>query len=422
MVSESVLRTCAQLWSRPNYFYQHPSEKFNGQKLAELMPVLTFEEFSESKNCANGLDDILLARPDSNITTVKNLAAYEAIYSGQSKSHETFKILTDPKNYENGTTSVVISKTKTHLPLEKFIDKKKNQVYILMGSEKARNAYDFDNENSKCVMWLQPYRNMDFIHNLEMWSDKKVEMSSDRKSMKENHSSDQEFLENKMELAARVILATTRPEEVVAAAEYFLNEVLNLQNIQNIKNSHTSHAAMHWRYDHDDYGIHCRANNVTKGVCGSMNKGFDRRKISKNIASHLSDVNKEFLEFTKLHHKSSSSAIKITSIYIAAPPKEYENIEIMKSEFENKANDFNLNFKTFYGKDLKIFLKNRFKLCNREVYNDQIHDFLSLVEMEICSRSKIFIYSGGSSWSKNIRQERWSLRTHVLDVANEDFL
>ena len=53
---------------------------------------------------------------------------------------------------------------------------------------------------------------------------------------------------------------------------------------------------------------------------------------------------------------------------------------------------------------------------------ENIHDVFSLVDMEICSRSSIFLRSGGSSWSLNVSQERHGRGVDHSDKENLEIL
>lgn len=130
-------------------------------------------------------------------------------------------------------------------------------------------------------------------------------------------------------------------------------------------------------------------------------------------------------ENVKLHEKAAAMNITNLSvagplvhkaIYIASPPAEIPQINIMKAEL-NK-----LNIEVFHGDDLLNFLKKRHQKCNPDAMRDEIHDFISLTEMEMCSKSQLFIYSGGSSWSRNILMERETIRIHKYDMENSRFM
>ena len=78
--------------------------------------------------------------------------------------------------------------------------------------------------------------------------------------------------------------------------------------------------------------------------------------------------------------------MNIQSIYIAAPPDEEEFLVSLKEKFAV------YGISVFIGNDLINQLESCYK-------NDS--QVFSSIEQEICSRSDVFLYSPGSSWSLN---------------------
>ena len=141
------------------------------------------------------------------------------------------------------------------------------------------------------------------------------------------------------------------------------------------------------------------------GLCNAAAEADPKQvatKVGNFIKSRVDYINPEKVELI---------------LYIAAPPKEQQKISIM-AEHINK----NYQVKVLTGGTLTSWLEKRHQNCPKEVFDDQMHDFVSLFEMEICSRSKIFIYSGGSSWSRNINMERQAKRADKKDIDNQNFL
>ena len=193
------------------------------------------------------------------------------------------------------------------------------------------------------------------------------------------------------ELAARVMLATGRALPVVTAARDFKNSVLKSK----------TYVAMHWRYDKADYGIHCK--KVVGGICKALETMKPHAVADKLLAAIRSTVD------------NPTHPLKDFAVYIAAPPKEVALIEKMRAQLLKSG------VHVYHGEHLLHFLKKRHRGCPKAVYEDSIHDYLSLIEMELCSKSQLFIYSGGSSWSRNIMMEREAVRTHIGDRQNTAF-
>jgi len=79
--------------------------------------------------------------------------------------------------------------------------------------------------------------------------------------------------------------------------------------------------------------------------------------------------------------------------------------------------------KLVYRKDLEAFIQKKFeKSCNKDVYFDQLHDYISQVEQEICMLARIFYHSEGSSWSLAISNERLARKKTVDDSSNTNFI
>ena len=82
-----------------------------------------------------------------------------------------------------------------------------------------------------------------------------------------------------------------------------------------------------------------------------------------------------------------------------------------------------LGVKVVTGRDLSEWVQEKYsKNCDAKMMADEVHDFTSQVEMEICSISGLFLSSDGSSWSENIKMERQAKRIHWWDRSNTQFL
>ena len=148
--------------------------------------------------------------------------------------------------------------------------------------------------------------------------------------------------------------------------------------------------------------------------------------INKTVVDHLESMLADARANRHKKHTSTQNSTSISSkfpplkhkfVYIAAPPSENKVINSMKQALSDEG------VKVFFGEDLeKWFEKNYVGKCDENILKDQKHDFISLVEMELCSESTLFIYSGGSSWSRNIVMEREARRVHQFDQGNGMFL
>ena len=76
-----------------------------------------------------------------------------------------------------------------------------------------------------------------------------------------------------------------------------------------------------------------------------------------------------------------------------------------------------LHINVFTFEDVNKYLLSKFEGCKPIM--DYYHDFVSLVEMEICSMAGSFVRSDASSWSKNIHLERLVRKKTRYDKPNE---
>ena len=190
---------------------------------------------------------------------------------------------------------------------------------------------------------------------------------------------------------------------------------------------------MHWRYDIDDFGHHCRRDLVDiarggykndkreRGVCKLLLNGhFNGTRIGENMKKWLESRNDTRIQNVNGPDIDQGAATSnhFKPIYIAAPMKEKNFVSEIKNYFSSK----NLG-KIIFGSDLTNFIENKFKnSCSPEKFDDQIHDFISQAEQEICLKSKIFIESVGSSWSMGVRHERIVHGVHYgNDIKNKMF-
>ena len=375
---------------RPGYLYQDPQQKLDGVEMAKMVPVITLDQFA--KRCANGLDVVFLARANSNVTEFGRLNFYEKILN--------FDIMDKPYKPPYGTALLA----PTVINPRTYRKRKREESYVSMTKISAQIAYGPDVENSNdgpCAMWLEPYRNMLMTQHLGGWAKRKEEPKG------KEHSST--LIERPGEMVARMMNATVRAKSVRAAVDDFLQEFVG----------NKTYTAMHWRYDTADFGKHCSKGFGGQGICGLVEQ-TDPTTVGQRIGHYIT-----FTVGKNIEQREKAKKLKVSSfsgplldklIYIAAPPAEAPLIETMKIELNNEGVD------VIFGTDLMKFLEKRHEKCPKEIFRDEIHDFVSLVEMELCSRSQLFIYSGGSSWSRNILMERETIRIHKFDLENSRFM
>ena len=157
-----------------------------------------------------------------------------------------------------------------------------------------------------------------------------------------------------LNLVRQVFEYTKRPKNVQLAVKKFLRLVIN-----------NEYLALHWRYNRNDWTVHCSALSVTeseKFMCDKINQVIDSPlEIGSALAKYLYGFDFSF-------------------IYIAAPPDINEIITAVKHNIETALP----KVKVLLANDLVPFLDNLFASC--DYYENERFEILSLAEMEICSR------------------------------------
>ena len=102
----------------------------------------------------------------------------------------------------------------------------------------ARKVYK-DGEDKKCVIWLYPYRSYDLVGRLKHLT-RHYEKAP-------KHENARTLLSNDDLLVANVLKGTPRPKNVQNIVNEFTNEILG----------GSDYIALHWRYDKDDWYLHC---------------------------------------------------------------------------------------------------------------------------------------------------------------------
>nr|XP_039265825.1 uncharacterized protein LOC120341394 [Styela clava] len=149
--------------------------------------------------------------------------------------------------------------------------------------------------------------------------------------------------------------------------------------------------SVHWRYNKDDFMKRCQidithANEMKLTLCRNalLIKPTD---IAMAIEDKIISLRKE----GKLQHNPH--------LYFAAPPSERKIIEgVAKILFDRQG------MTTFSSVDVEEFMKVRYNSCPS--LERHFNDIMSTTEMEICTRSLVFLGSVRSSWTDNVKSMR----------------
>ena len=120
------------------------------------------------------------------------------------------------------------------------------------------------------------------------------------------------------------------------------------------------------------------------------------------------------LFFLFFHTFFSKHDASLQGVYISAPGDEQETISKFKFAMDEENLDGVKVFSFKHG--LEVFVDKVFHKC--DYYKLNKDDIVSLVEMEVCTLSKVFLRSAGSSWSSNIQLERTIHSQSHMDMIN----
>nr|XP_002119809.1 uncharacterized protein LOC100183376 [Ciona intestinalis] len=141
--------------------------------------------------------------------------------------------------------------------------------------------------------------------------------------------------------------------------------------------------SLHFRYDEGDWMTDHRCKYPAKTKTCEMVR---KKNASLTMATKMS-------HFLKVKHHG------INKVYIAHPPTNAHFITQFKAYFKRKRPKIEF----FNSSDLVRALKSKFHDCFHKV------DFgtaMSMLDMEVCTKSDLFIYSVASTWSDRVRTAR----------------
>ena len=246
-------------------------------------------------------------------------------------------------------------------------------------------------------------------------------------------------------MVTNMLLATRRAPSIMKISQAFSREILK-----------GSYAAMHWRYDMKDFGNHCKRGG-NKRVCKWINNGgFNATDLGIKMLNWLNEKNAirkrhqqverrkkrtaDKLDYTKFYSDNSSTNIsdssasksstadrstshsstneykRLQTIYFASPPIEIPLIQNISKIIEAGG------YQVFYQTHLRDFVTKRFKKCDRERFELQLHDFVSQTEQQLCTDAGIFLGSESSTWSGAIGKDRAARNLTKYDGSNIVFL
>nr|XP_026696581.1 uncharacterized protein LOC100180315 [Ciona intestinalis] len=231
------------------------------------------------------------------------------------------------------------------------------------------------NSSAKCAMFLYPFKSLSLPTMgeplpIELHNATKVEQMTSSENI---HSAKDDVI------LAAIEHVTTRPVYVEKIAENFIRDIMKVHDF----------VSVHWRFDKEMVDTMCSLNSKDV-IC---NVTFTPNHLAHAILAIQS-------------HIFSTQRLPV---YIAAPPTLSQFIQQVREILENRTanNTMGTAHKLVWDlSDLKQYTNENYspELCPD--IRPTPNDFLSLAEMEICSRSTSFLFSRFSSWSAMVLHSR----------------
>ena len=188
------------------------------------------------------------------------------------------------------------------------------------------------------------------------------------------------------QIIMKMVTNTKRPKSVQATAIEFHKIYMHSKN----------YLSIHWRYDEADFGWHCeRASSGLKACAELLDGGFRPVKVAYKIDEII-----------------RSRKLEVDTIHFAAPPSMNKFVVELREFVRNYGYSF------FCQYDIVSFIERKYKNCEKTKMGKQKHDFVSQVEQEIAMKSRVFMFSDGSSWSETVQAERTTRLKAMSDMDN----
>ena len=365
-----------------------PEHRLSINALRQLVPVMDAHEMGSFCDNDNSFDTFFLGRSKfcsaNKMTRMNNMINW----MGLKRSYFTVG-----RNKDCPLNRPVLPEDTSRLPV---------RGPIRLSSVDPPNNY-FASEG-KCALWLFPYHTVGFTKILN------YNLNVDFEDVQLNHNSENyenskypNWWNGDISIMAAITQYTPRPKYVQEIGKILTDTLFG---------DNQEYLAMHWRYDRGDWGVHCdredkaamtdQKEEVCKLVINAIN---NPDMVAEKITDWINQL---------LNDRESDKNIK--GLYIAAPLDSQPLMDAIKLQLNTKLP----NFIVATGSDSMPIFKNLYPECPYFVEN--LHDVFSLLDMEVCSSSKIFLRSGGSSWSSNVAQERHIHGTDVRDFENMELL
>lgn len=238
--------------------------------------------------------------------------------------------------------------------------------------------------DAACALWLFPYHTVGFTKILD------YELNVDFNALEQYPDDYQNWHKGDISLMSAIVQYTPRPKYIQDIGKKVINDLFGENAV---------FMSMHWRYDEEDWVLHCqRESYADSQTC----------KVVMRAIQNPQDVSAKLVEYIQ---GVLDTGIYLTGIYIAAP---LDAVDLIRSITEGIHSAGIEGFVVATAEHSMPIVEAMYPDCPYMV--EQMHDLFSLIDMELCTKSRIFSRSGGSSWSLNVAQER-----HVHGTDEKDF-
>ena len=346
-----------------------PDHRLSVNALRKLIPVIAPQDMGLYCDNEDSFDVFFLARKKycstNKMTRINNMISWMGL---------------TPTNFIAKSKQCNIDRPV--LPLDPEILPPKGPVR-LSANQPPQTFYQ---SRATCALWVFPYHTVGFTKVLD------YDLNVDFQDLRDNPEKYPGWWEGDISVMSAIIQHTPRPKYIQDLAADITSNLFGEDQL---------YLAMHWRYDKGDWAVHCdRASVLTAAKTAACN-------VVLNAIDHPEMVAEKMTTWIK---SLMNQQIDIRGLYIAAPLDSQELMDAIKDSVEKGIP----NFKVATGSDSWPIFEKAYEGC--EYFEENGHDVFSLIDMEICTNSFIFLRSGGSSWSLNVSQER-----HVHGVDSEDF-
>ena len=262
---------------------------------------------------------------------------------------------------------------------------------LALSSTKGQHPKEFYDSVSTCALWLFPYHSVGFSKLLDYGLNVDFQ---DLENNEETNTYPPNWYQGDISLMASIVQYTPRPIYIQELGYKISSQLFGQDEL---------YVAMHWRYDKNDWAVHCDSSKMWKLPPA-------KQTACKIVIAAIDSPETVAEKVTEWIQSLMRDNIDVKGLYVAAPLDSQPITDAIKQKIKSTLDYFHV---ATSAESLPIFDQIR---PDCPYINENSHDVFSLIDMEICTNSFIFLRSSGSSWSLNVAQDR-----HVRGIDAEDF-